>query len=76
MGILDDLTPTQRTYSCKVKSVAESLDKDDRAKFMEAIDNPKWTSRALAEELAKRGILISRYPIENHRRKVCQCWKI
>lgn len=76
MGILDDLEPNRRQYTCKVQLLAEGLEEADRTKFYEAIDNPNWSSASLSEALTKRGLPISRYPIDKHRKKVCQCSKI
>ena len=76
MGLLDDLEPSKRNYTCKVALVANELEEDDRTKFYEAVNNLAWSASSLSQALMKRGILISRYPIDNHRKKVCQCWKI
>lgn len=76
MGLLDDLQPAKgRVYPCRVRTIAESLDEKDRAVFIEAINSTRWGMEALAAELTKRGLGISRYSIAKHRGETCSCSK-
>ena len=77
MGLLDDMNEQpQRQYSCKVRSMAASLEKADADILLAAVQNEKWTINALVNELAKRGLPITKDPIKRHREKQCSCWKI
>jgi hypothetical protein len=77
MGLLDDLTPRKgQVYPCKVRAVAETLDEKDRDVLLEAVDSPKWGLQTLSNELAKRGLTLGRWSLENHRKKTCSCSKI
>jgi hypothetical protein len=76
MGLLDDLEPRKgQNYPCKVRNVAESLEEADRKALLDAVDSPKWGLQVLSSELAKRGINLGRWTLENHRKKTCSCSK-
>lgn len=78
MGLLDGLDQPQppQLYHCKVRTVADSLDKADADILLAAVINEKWTINALMVELGKRGIAISKDPLKRHRDRHCSCWKI
>lgn len=77
MGLLDDLTPTRRNFSCRIKEAADNLSKDDAERLYEAVGNiTGWTAKGLARELGKRGLLISDHSINRHRRGECSCSRI
>jgi hypothetical protein len=77
MGLLDDLTPTRRQFSCRVREAAEDLDTADSERLYEAVGNIQaWTAKGLARELTKRGITISDHSINRHRSGECSCSKI
>lgn len=76
MGILDDLTPKPQVYTCKIRTLAESLDETDRKSLMDAIANEAWRPEALAKELTRRGLQVTKFPIIKHRENACSCSKI
>lgn len=76
MGLLDDLEYQPRQYPCRIRATAETLDAADRAKFLEAVEGSVWKPEALATELNRRGIKVSRFSINKHREKACSCSKI
>lgn len=72
--MLEDLTPPQRVFPCKVRDLAEELDETDSTIFMNAIANiGEWSNNGLASALNKRGLYISEKAIRKHRRKECSC---
>lgn len=76
MGILDDLQYRPRLYPCKIREIAATLEPADRKKFLEAVEGNVWKIEALATELTKRGLPVSKPTILKHREKACSCSKI
>ena len=76
MGLLDDLTPEHRKYSCKIRTICETLDIEDSVILNSAAMNPEWAVVGLSTALNKKGISISPSVITKHREKACSCWKI
>lgn len=74
--MLEDLSPTARVYSCKVRTILDDLSDADRKILVEALDSVVWTSGNLTTALNERGLKISRYSVESHRGKRCSCWRI
>ena len=76
--MLEGLTPPTRTHgSCKVGTVAERLEDNDRKILLDAVmDKEKWPVKTLAKALSDRGIQISDSPIYAHRAKTCMCFRL
>ena len=73
--MLEDLTPPVMGRTCKVKTVAETLNDKDREILFKAIeDRETWAIKTLSRELRKRGIELSESPLSNHRAKNCVCY--
>ena len=74
--MLENLRPSERHRSCKVRTVMNELEPMD-AEILEAavMDSAKWKIRTLSIELQKLGIVLSDNPIAKHRAKGCSCWK-
>ena len=77
MGVLEGLEPIKNITSCKVRTILEGLDKEDR-KILETalVDFDKWSNGALARALVTRGIPIKADTLGIHRRGQCSCSKI
>ena len=75
MGILDNLVLQARVATCKVRTIASTLDEDDRKKFLDAVENDEWPVNTLAKSLSALGISISGVPISSHRAKGCSCYR-
>lgn len=73
--MLEDLTPPVRKYSCKVASIAASLDEKDSKILLEAVNNPDWHFKSLSNALADKGLTIVDTAIAKHRRKQCACFR-
>jgi hypothetical protein len=71
--MLEGLTPPVKIGACKVRTLMESLEPKDQEILKQAIANSDWPSLTLAEELTKRGLLISESPLRKHRAKRCSC---
>lgn len=77
-GLLADLTadpprPNART-ECRLIEMLSGVGKEESAAFLACIDNPKWTSRALAAVLTKNGLQVSAGAVQNHRTGNCPCY--
>jgi hypothetical protein len=74
MGLLDNLTPVVKRYSCKVRTVAGELSPEDSKTFMAAVnDRAVWSSGGLSNALAQRGVTIADTSISRHRDGLCSC---
>lgn len=72
---LQGMTPPVYVPSCKVRTVLESLSKEDRTILEEALANPAWKGLTLSENLLARGISLDGKLITRHRKKLCSCEK-
>jgi hypothetical protein len=73
--MLENMKPTNRQYSCKMKSILASLSEADRKILAEALESPLWNNSALTTALNERGLKVSRYSVDSHTRKQCSCWR-
>jgi hypothetical protein len=73
MGKLAGLNPDKPVEPCKVGRLLLELDSDDAQVLLEAMSNPKWTSRALAKALSERGVTITGDTLKSHTVKACRC---
>ena len=60
MGILDGLEPIQHREPCRVGKLVLELEPDDQKVLLAALEDDRWTSRALAMALNGRGITIAK----------------
>jgi len=74
--MLENMNPTSRQYSCKMRTIIESLNDADRKILVEALESPLWNNSALTTALNERGLKVSRYSVDSHTRKQCSCWRI
>jgi hypothetical protein len=71
--MLEGLQPPVKIGACKVRTLMNALEPKDQEILKQAIANADWPSLTLAEELTKRGLLISESPLRKHRAKRCSC---
>jgi hypothetical protein len=77
MGLLDGLEPIKTITSCKVRTILEGLEKEDRKILEAALADPdKWSNGALARALSLRGVDIKGDTLAIHRRGQCSCLRI
>jgi len=76
MGILDNLEPIHQREPCRVGKLILELEPDDQKVLLAALEDVRWTSRALALALNARGITIAKDTIQAHIKKTCRCSKI
>ena len=75
--MLEGLEPPKRIYSCRVRSVLETLDAKDKKIFEVAIQSfDLWPARTLSNALKQRGLVLSDGAIAQHRKGSCSCGKI
>jgi len=73
--MLENFTPTTRQYSCKMKTILDSLSEADRKTLTDALESPLWNNSALTTALNERGLKLSRYSVDAHTGKRCSCWR-
>ena len=74
MGILDNLQPTNRSYSCRLRTILNELETTDQQILEAAIqDVANWSASALSKALTARGIKIADTSISKHRDGNCSC---
>lgn len=73
--MFDDLIPPSRQKELcpMMEKATEELDKDDLQKMLIAMDDPRWTSSALAAELTRQGFEVTETKMWKHRAKRCAC---
>jgi hypothetical protein len=72
--MLENLTPLDKARSCKVRTVMEQLEPDDRLHLQTFLaDTDTWSSNGLSKALNTRGIFVSANTIHKHRQKACAC---
>lgn len=75
--LLDDLTPPQRIFPCRVRELYETLDKNDAEILRQAIGNVEnWPAKTLSNELRERDVTLSDLSITKHRNNRCSCGKM
>jgi hypothetical protein len=76
MGLLDGLTPLKDIDPCRVGKLILELEPDDQKVLLAALEDDRWTARALGLALNARGVTISKDTLQAHMRKTCRCSKI
>lgn len=74
-NMLDDLKLPARKFTCKVRSIKETLDTKDAVIFENSVMDQAWPLTVLSRELNKRNISISDNSMRRHRLKECSCWR-
>jgi hypothetical protein len=74
MGALATSEPDSgRRYNCKVASLLEEVDAEDREAIIRHLENPSKSSDGLARWLRGHDLRIGSDSIRNHRNGTCQC---
>lgn len=74
--MLEGLEPKKHSFTCKVKTISEELEKKDLEIFLAAInDSRKWSAKGLQRALKERGLVIADTVIARHRQKLCRCYQ-
>ena len=74
--MLEDLKPPKRIYPCKVRTIKDELELNDRIRFEAAIRDSNWTPWALHLALKEKGIQVTDKGIKRHRDGNCSCSKL
>jgi hypothetical protein len=73
--MLEDLTPTVKIFSCKVRNLIGELEAKDSEILKDAVDDDKaWRAKTLSDQLRNLGIQLGQESIRRHRAKVCSCF--
>lgn len=73
--MLEGLKQPDKTYPCAVRTMLETLNKDD-AKILSDAINSDWSAKGLAGALRVREVILSDNSITRHRKGICSCLKI
>ena len=75
--MLEGMRPPTKTHgSCKVGTIAQTLEAKDRDILLDAVANVNdWPIKTLAKALSNRGLRISDSPLYSHRAKTCACFR-
>ena len=74
MSLLKDLAPEIKLYPCKVRTLIQSMTKEDAEILTNAINNAElWPARTLQNALQTRGVVLSDITIGRHRKNQCSC---
>lgn len=71
--MLEGLTPPIKESLCAVMVRAADLEPSDLKILLDALADPLWSNKGLAEELTRRGFEISESTTRKHRTKACAC---
>lgn len=61
--------------TCLFIEKLDGLDADRAKGVRQAVDNPRWSARALSSVLTKHGVTVSAGAIQNHRNGTCPCFR-
>lgn len=75
--MLEGLKPPNKiSGTCKVSTLAATLNEADKKILLEAIANKEeWPIKTLSKALSERGLQISDTPLTSHRAKACVCFR-
>ena len=72
--MLENLTPLDKARTCKVRTIMEQLEPDDRVRFQAFLtDTETWSSNGLSKALNTVGVFVSANTIHKHRQRACAC---
>jgi len=71
--MLENLTPPKRIYPCRVRTVKDQMELDDRIRLESALRDENWSAWALHKALQSRGVSITDKSIKRHRDGDCSC---
>ena len=71
--MLEGMKPTVYVPTCRVRTVLDQLDENDRKALEDYLTDENWLAHRLSQALRDRGVRISPNPITRHRRGQCSC---
>jgi len=74
--MLENLEPITKPRTCKVRTVMDSLDTQDRETLAKALADPRWSPYALSLALEQRGLALADKLITRHRLRRCSCQQL
>ena len=73
--MLEGLSLPKKVFSCRIRTLKDSMTPDDQKILEDAVMNPEWPYKTLSNELLKRDVKVSDTALKHHREKRCSCWK-
>ena len=75
MGLMDEIKAENApSRICAVEGVLSSLDKQEAAELVEALEDAGVAATAISRVLKRREITVSQKQIQRHRRRECGCY--
>lgn len=74
--MLEDLKPNKRSYPCKVRTIKDGLELEDRIRLESAMRDKSFAAWALHTALKDKGIYIGDKTIRRHRDGDCSCSRL
>jgi hypothetical protein len=76
MGLLDDLKPIEKVWSCLVRKMAEELSESDAKILFAAVEDKAFSALGLRKALAQKNLHLHENAIYRHRKQTCACYRV
>lgn len=74
--MLEDLKPPKRIYPCRVRTIKDQLELNDRIRLEAALRDENFAAWALHQALKSKGIQVTDRAIRRHRDRDCSCSRL
>ena len=74
--MLEDLKPNKRIYPCRIRTIKDQLELDDRIRLEAALRDKDFAAWALHQALKAKGIIVTDKSIKRHRDGNCSCSRL
>lgn len=74
--MFEGLQPPSTEKFCSLAKEIKTLADKDLKIFLEALEDPRWSHKALTKAVTDRGFKTNEKAIRAHRKKECLCSKI
>ena len=71
--MFENLVPPSIEKMCSLAKEMKTLNDKDLKIFIEALDDPRWTHKALTVAVVGRGFKTNERALRSHRKKECLC---
>jgi uncharacterized protein (DUF1778 family) len=71
--MFENLVPPSIEKSCSLAKEMKTLNDKDLKIFVDALDDPRWTHKALTAAVISRGFKTNEKALRAHRKKECLC---
>lgn len=71
--MFENLVPPSTAKTCSLAKEMLTLSDKDLKLFLEALDDPRWSHKALTVAVISRGFKTNEKALRAHRKKECLC---